>query len=384
MKVRVLHGLGTMNPGGVETWLMHVLRNIDRERFQLDICTFGNQPGLYAPEVEKLGGRILRCPKGANLLSFRHRFRKILREGNYDVVHSHVHLFSGTLLRWAKAEGVPVRIAHSHTSRDDRPNTPPRTSYRRLMKSWIDRCATHGLAASRLAAAQLFGEDWESDRRFQVLYYGIDLAPFQEPVSPKEVRAELGIPIEALVVGHVGRFVPAKNHRYLLEIAEEILKRRPEVHFLLVGDGPLRQETEATARTKGFAERMHFVGIRTDVPRLMRGAMDLFILPSLYEGFGLTLLEAQAAGLHCLVSDSVPDEIRVLSESVDFLGLSRGVSYWSTSSIQWLDTPRSSAASMIDIMSQSEFTINRSLQGLRRIYEMQEPSELPLAARRHA
>ena len=103
--VRVLHGLGTMNPGGVETWLMHVLRNIDQERFQLDICTFGNQPGLYAPEVEKLGGKILRCPKDANLLSFRRHFRKILREGNYDVVHSHVHLFSGSVASLGESRG---------------------------------------------------------------------------------------------------------------------------------------------------------------------------------------------------------------------------------------------------------------------------------------
>jgi len=195
-QIRILHVLGTLNPGGVETWLMHILRNIDRTRFHLDFCTFGAEPGLYASEAEKLGSKVSRCPKRANLWSFSRRFRNILREGKYDVVHSHVHLFSGTVLRWAKAEHVPVRIAHSHTSQDDRSDTLARRYYQTLMKSWIDGCATHGLAASRPAAFTLFGENWEGDGRFSVLHYGIDLRPFEEPVDQDEVRRELGIPLE--------------------------------------------------------------------------------------------------------------------------------------------------------------------------------------------
>jgi glycosyltransferase involved in cell wall biosynthesis len=372
LRVRVLHGLGTMNPGGVETWLMHVLRNIDRERFQLDICTFGNQPGLYAQEVEELGGRMLRCPKGANLWAFRRRFRKILRDGNYNIVHSHVHLFSGALLCWAKAEGVPVRIAHSHTSRDDRPNTPLRACYRRLMKSWINRYATHGLAASRLSAAQLFGEDWESDRRFRILHYGIDLAPFQEPVSREQVRAELGIPIEAPVVGHVGRFVPAKNHRWLLEIAEAILKRRPDVHFLLVGDGPLRQEIEATARTKEFTERMHFVGTRTDVSRLMRGGMDVFVLPSLWEGLPVALIEAQAAGLHCVLSDTITNEVKVLTELLIRLPLSTPCDEWAEATLGALAGKVYGNGLAVKQLARTDFDIRRSASDLSDLYSRPE------------
>jgi glycosyltransferase involved in cell wall biosynthesis len=382
--VRVLNGLGSMNPGGVETWLMHVLRNIDRERFHLDFCTFGDQPGLYAAEVEKLGSKVLRCPKGVNLWSFRHRFRRILREGRYDVVHSHVHLFSGALLRWAKAEGVPVRIAHSHNTRDGRPNTSVRHLYRKVMRSWINRYATHGLAASMPAARELFGEDWQSDSRFRVLYCGIDLKPFQLRVSREEIRTELGIPLEALVVGHVGRFDAQKNHRFILDIAGEILKRRAGTHFLLVGDGPLRYEVTMRARTMGFSDRMHFVGLRTDIPRLMLGAMDLFIFPSCYEGLGLVLLEAQAAGLHCFVSDGVPNEIAISTGSVDFLALSEGASYWASNVIQWLDEPRTCAASAIGLMSQSQFEISRSLAQLTSVYETREESVVPLFANRHA
>src|SRR5262245_13620225 len=138
-RLRILHALGAMNPGGVETWLLNVLKNIDGDQLQFDFCTFGSQPGLYAPEVQKAGGKILRCPRSGNLWSFRQHFRQILCEGDYDVVHSHVHLFSGALLRWAKAERVPVRIAHSHITQDDGASTCMRRCYRRLMKSWINR-----------------------------------------------------------------------------------------------------------------------------------------------------------------------------------------------------------------------------------------------------
>jgi glycosyltransferase involved in cell wall biosynthesis len=250
-QIRILHMLGTMNPGGVETWLMHALRNIDRNTFHMDFCTFGTEAGLYAGEADELGSIVLRCSKSANLWSFRRRFRRILREGSYQIAHSHVHLFSGALLRWAKAEGVPIRIAHSHNTSDGRPNTGMRRFYRRLMKSWIDRYATHGLAASSAAAVALFRENWQADGRFRVLHCGIDLHPFQEPVDRRKVLKELGIPADALVVGHVGRFDPQKNHRFLLDVARETLKRRPDVHFLLVCDGPLRVEIEALARGDG-------------------------------------------------------------------------------------------------------------------------------------
>ena len=157
-RIRVLHALGSMNPGGVENWLLQVLRHIDRRRFEFGFCTFGPEPGLLAPEAEGFGGKILRCPRDTNLWTFPRRFRRILRVGRYDIVHSHVTLFSGAILRWANAEGVPVRIAHSHTSNDDRPASHIRRYYQKLMKRWIDRYATHGLAASRPSAAQLFGE----------------------------------------------------------------------------------------------------------------------------------------------------------------------------------------------------------------------------------
>jgi glycosyltransferase involved in cell wall biosynthesis len=367
-QIRIMHVLGTMNPGGVETWLMHVLRNIDRSRFQMDFCTLGSEPGFYAPEAEKFGSKVLRCPRSANLWSFSRQFRNILREGKYDVVHSHVHLFSGTVLRWANAESIPIRIAHSHNTNDGRSDLLIRRCYRRLMKSWIGRYATHGLAASKAAALALFGENWQADSRIRVLYYGIDLRAFQEPVDRDAVRGELGLPINVPVVGHVGRLDPQKNHRFLLEIAAEVLERRPATHFLLVGHGPLRPEMERRARSMGLSDNVHFLGVRTDVARLMRGAMDIFLFPSLWEGLPVTLIEAQAAGLHCIVSHTVPEEVVLLRESVQFLPLSAGANYWATQLIRGFNAPRPGLTAVLAGMSQTPFSIQQSLADLRSVY----------------
>lgn len=366
-RIRILHALGSLDPGGVEMWLLNVLRHIERDKFQFDFCTFGPHPGLHASEAGKLGSKVFRCPKGRNPWEFRSRFRRILREGQYDAVHSHVHFFSGATLRWANAEGVPVRIAHSHTSQDDKPDTLARRCYRRLMRSWIDRYATHGLAASRLAAAQLFGKDWQNDSRFGVLYYGIDPTPFEEPIARAEVRAELGIPFDATVVGHVGRFVPAKNHRFLLEVAGEISRRRPDIHFLLVGDGPLRAEIEGRAIAMGFNGNMHFAGTRSDVPRLMRGGMDIFVFPSLWEGLPVTLIEARAAGLPCIVSDKVTDEASVLSNKCVRLPLSKQSEEWAArilATLAWKDQGTAPAS----VIAGTNFSVQRSTCLLSDVY----------------
>jgi glycosyltransferase involved in cell wall biosynthesis len=364
---RILHVLGVMDPGGVETWLLHVLENIERDRFQFDFCLCGPHVGLYAEEVERLGGKILSCSKGANLWSFRRRFRRILREGNYDVVHSHVHFFSGALLRWAKAEGVPVGIAHSHTSQDNRPNTLARRCYRKIMKSWINRYATCGLAASMPAAADLFGKDWEADDRFRILHYGIDLSPFEAPIAQDTVRDELGIPSNAPVVGHVGRFVAAKNHRFLVEIAKEIQRRRPETHFLFVGDGPLKPKIETLARELGLSSKMHFVGTRTDVPRLMRSGMDVFVFPSIWEGLPVTLIEAQAAGLRCIVSETVTNEADILSEQIR-VPLSTRSQVWAEKIIDALETGRMQTESAVQAIARTDFCAQRSTFFLSDLY----------------
>ena len=370
-RIRVLHVLGRMNPGGVQTWLMHVLRHIDRQKFQMDFCTLSGQPGTYDSEIEALGSEVIPCRLGRNPLAFARCFRRLLCEGRYAVVHSHVLYFSGAILRWAHAEGVPVRIAHSHNTSDGKPNTQVRQLYRRWMAYWIRKHASHGLAASWEAAVALFGPDWQGDGRFRVLHCGVDLHPFAAPLDPNEIRHELGIPADAPVIGHVGSFDLQKNHNFILQVAAAVIKIRPEVHFLLIGDGPLRPEIEAQACDRGLSDRVHFAGIQRDVPRLMHACMDVFLMPSLFEGLGLVLVEAQAAGLPCVLSDVIPESADVVRLLVRRLSLSQPASAWAEAVLaaqaaEAVITPPEALA----IVEQSPFNIISSAKALERVYAL--------------
>jgi glycosyltransferase involved in cell wall biosynthesis len=189
-------------------------------------------------------------------------------------------------MKVAHAACVPIRVAHSHadTSRLDARAGLGRRLKQALSRLWIDRYATLGLAASREAAEAPFGPRWENDRRWRVLHCSIDLSLFEAGRPDRDtVRAEIGIPADAFVVGHVGRFDEQKNHAFLIDIASEAARREPRFCLLLAGDGELRPAIEEKVARLGFHDRVIFAGSRSDVPRLMMGAMDAFILPSLYE-----------------------------------------------------------------------------------------------------
>jgi len=192
----------------------------------------------------------------------------------------------------------------------------------------IDRCATAGLAVSSEAAISLFGENWNADPRWRLSRLGIELEPFCCPVDCEETRSELRISPHAFVVGHVGRFFEQKNHEFLLEIAEVVCALRPEVIFLLVGDGPLRRKMEDRAKELGIHSRIRFAGVRGDIPRLMKGAMDVLLFPSLYEGFPVVLMEAQAAGLPCIISDVITEEIDLVPHLIHRLSLQADAARW--------------------------------------------------------
>jgi conjugative relaxase-like TrwC/TraI family protein len=187
-----------------------------------------------------------------------------------------------------------------------------RKAYIGLSQRFIRRYATAGIACSQAAAQALFGAAWRSDPRWRVVYYGVDFKPFGEVVDSASVRAELNIPRGAFVIGHVGRFEPQKNHEFFLQVAAEIVRREPAAHFLLIGEGSLQPAVRRQAERLGIADRVIMTGVCSDVPRLMRGAMDAFLFPSRYEGLGLVLVESQAAGVPCFFSDCIPPEATVV------------------------------------------------------------------------
>jgi glycosyltransferase involved in cell wall biosynthesis len=330
--MRILHVVGKLDYGGAETWLVQILRHIDRQKYQMDFLGHTTDPGAYDAEVRALGARTIPCLSPSNPLQYAFNFRRLLREhGPYDVVHSHVHHYSGYVLMLAATAGVKVRIAHSHsdTRSAEASKSVERRAYLRAMRTMIRAFATRGLAVSAEAGCDLFAPQWR-DRtdKWQLQYLGIDLSKFEIEVNAEEVRRSLGIPPDALVIGHVGRFCEPKNHAFLVEIAREVVRMEPRSCFLLVGDGPLRAAIEEKVRNYGLARHFVFAGLRSDVPTLMKGVMDVFLFPSLYEGLPLAVLEAQAAGLTGVVSDIVPRESDVIPDLVDRLSLRHSASTW--------------------------------------------------------
>jgi glycosyltransferase involved in cell wall biosynthesis len=351
---------------------MHILRHIDRQRFRQDFLVHDPSPGAYDTEAQGLGARIIYCPYPSWPWGYARRFKKILADyGPYDIVHSHLHS-GGFHLFLASQEGVPVRISHNHSA------VLPlwdRLSFSRkflikLSYKLIFHYATAGLAASRLAASGRFGLDWHDDPRWQVLYCGIDLNLFRDNLDPRPVRQELGIPAEVLVIGHVGRFTEEKNHRFILLVAAELARTGPDFRLLLVGEGPLRPELERQADRAGLREKVIFTGLRADVPRLMLGAMDVFLFPSLFESLGLVVLEAQAAGLPCLVSDTVPADVEVVKPLFQRLSLAEPASRWAEAILAAREVTVTQPEAL-KIMEHSHFNIEYSCRELVALYQTQ-------------
>jgi glycosyltransferase involved in cell wall biosynthesis len=370
-RIRVLHIVGGMDRGGVETWLMHVLRHIDRERFQMDFMVHTAKPCAYDDEVRALGGRILPCVGHTRPWSYGRNLRHILAAyGPYDVMHSHVHHYSGYTLRLAHRAAIPVRIAHSHCSAGLQNVLPNlfRWTYLKMTKRWLRRFATIGLAVSENAAEALFGLAWQRDPLCQLLYCGIDLLPFYTEADAS-IRVALQLPPGAFVLGHVGNFVEEKNHLFLLKVARSVVDTNINARLLLIGDGPLRPAIERRVAELGLTEHVVFAGRRSDVPRVLVGAVDVFVMPSLREGLPLAGLEAQAAGLPCVLSDTITRELEVVPQIIRRLSLSTPTSVWADNvlaSRQML--PAKNRAQALKMFEHSPFNIANSVKHLQGIY----------------
>ncbi len=309
---------------------MNILRCVDRERIRMDFVVHSEQDFAYADECRSLGSQLLLCESPGRPLLYARNFRRILTQGGrYDVVHSHVGHFSGYVLRLAHEAGVPVRIAHSHndTSEIDERAGPLRRAYLALSRRWIMQYATCLLAVTKASGKSLYGLTIETDPRFRILPIRLDLSQFAAPADRPQQRAALGLPMDAFVIGHVGRFSAQKNHRFLVEVAAEVARRIPETRLLLVGVGELQEEIRRLIAEVGLDKRVVFAGSRNDVPSIL-AAMDVFVFPSLYEGYPLALIEAQAARLPCVISDSITDEADVVKPLIRRLSLARAPDEW--------------------------------------------------------
>jgi glycosyltransferase involved in cell wall biosynthesis len=372
MPRHILHVVGRLDRGGVETWLLAVLRRTDPTRWTTHFLVHTAKPAAYDAEVQALGGQLHAIrPVGRSPFRYWTALQRLFRTaGPFTVVHSHIHHMSGIVLTAAARARVPVRIAHSHldTRSLDRAASSGRRLYLRAMQGLLRRSATVGLAASAAAAGALFGEGWRSDPRCRILHYGIDLAPFAVKPEPTTVRAELGLPLDAFVVGHVGRFDTQKNQIALVEALPALLVQEPKARLLFVGaDGP-GSPADQRARALGVADRVVYAGVRSDVARLMLSAMDVFALPSRYEGLPLVALEAQAAGLPCVLSDGVSEEADAIPALVTRVPLAAGPAPWA-GAIARLRAARVPIGTTLPLLDQAGFSVDQSAANLFAVYE---------------
>ena len=370
--IRILQVVGGLNRAGVETWLMHVLRNIDRDRFRMDFLVHGQEKYAYEDEATKLGSRVIRCLHPNRPWSYFRNFGRILSEhGPYDVVHSHVHHFSGIAMRLAHRAHVPVRIAHSHvdTRIVDSKSQLPRGAYLGLMGSWIEAHATLGLCASDMAKESLFPHGKDFAFPISTVYYSVDLTPFALDIDREQVKRELNIPSDAVVFGHVGRFEHQKNHIFFSEIASEILKIEPRAWFLMIGDGELRQSVTRRFEALRVGHRTSFIGVSNSVPRLMLGAMDVLVFPSIYEGLPVVLIEIQAAGLACVISANISPEGDVVPELIQRLSIEDSSSVWARVAVNSALGARSiSKSDALQRVEASRFGPLRSVRKVEEVY----------------
>lgn len=319
--IRILHVVGAMNRAGTETMVMNIYRNLDRDKVQFDFISY-KQDAHYDDEIKQMGGRIIKLSKTQ---SIKEIYNAIKQYGPYQAVHSHTLFHCGIANVAAKLADVRIRISHAHTTLD-RADSFIRKIYIKAMRYIINSFSTSLLACSDEAGRYLFGE--KSKSNFTYFPNMIEYLKFLNEQS-KEVnrfKEEKGLK-NSIVIGHIGRFIKAKNHIFLLEIIKSVIKKDNSIKLLLVGDGDLRSQIEATAKQKGIHDNIRFVGIRNDIPTILHG-MDVFVFPSIYEGLGLVLLEAQASGLPCVVSEAIQPEADLNINLVSRLSLADGADVW--------------------------------------------------------
>jgi glycosyltransferase involved in cell wall biosynthesis len=326
--IRVMHIMGHMMGGGVEATVMNHYRHIDRDRVQFDFVVDSDSTVVPREEIESLGGRVFVVPPYKKLPLYSSACEKLFREQKPDIVHSNINALSVFPLRAAKRAGVPIRIAHSHSTAN--PGEHAKTLVKNMLKPLSKLYPTHLAACSKYSARWLFGDKAVDEDRVHIIKNAIDLDKFSfNPRTRSRKRAELGVTDRQLVIGQVGSMCFQKNQVFTLNVFAEVLKQRPDAVLVFVGDGPMRADVEARADSLGIRDNLRILGVRTDTSELYQ-AFDVLALPSKYEGLPLTGIEAQAAGLPLVVSTNISDETFMVDTLIHPLGLAEAAKTWAT------------------------------------------------------
>lgn len=357
--IRILHVIGKMDRAGAETMLMNLYRSIDRSIIQFDFMVFTEEEGNYDSEIRSLGGKIYNLPPftGINLFSYYKKWEKFLKQHpEHQIVHGHISSTAAIYLQIAKKLGR-YTIAHSHST--SRPQA--------ILNLPVRLVTSYYFAASREAGERRYGKKIANSSHFSVLKNAIHSQDYVfSEEKRKNMRQALGIEGK-FVVGHVGRLTEAKNHQFIIQTFKELTLKKKDACLLLIGKGELEEEIKQGVRDLDVEDQVYFLGVRSDIPDLLQ-AMDVFFFPSLWEGLGVALIEAQASGLHSVVSTGIPREADIQADLVDFISLDENKDIWISALLQTKGIQRTSEITKViesgyDIAHTSkmlqEFYLNR-------------------------
>lgn len=333
--IRILQVFATMNRGGAESMIMNLYRQIDRKKIQFDFVVHTEDKCAFDDEIEQLGGNVHRIPRynGKNHLTYIKAWKFIfMNHPEYKIIHGHIRSTAAIYLKIAKNYNV-VTISHSHSTSSGSGIT---SVIKNIMQLPIRSISDYFFACSEEAGNWLFGKKIVNSGRFYVLNNAIDINLFQFDSNIRNItRNELNIR-NKFVIGHVGRFHPTKNQAFLIEIFKVLHDKNQDTMLVLVGDGELKKSIQSKVLEANLESSIIFTGVRPDVNKLMQ-AMDLLVMPSIYEGLPVTLVEAQTSGLKCIVSDKITREINI-TDLVEFYPLDYSHDKWANLILDHMDT----------------------------------------------
>lgn len=304
--MRVAQVLNRMDSGGIEAVVLNYYRHIDRSKVQFDFYYAQGSTLPQREEMQRLGAGLYPLPSYGHPVVYHKALYNAFKERGYRVVHAHLSTMSVFPLLAAWRAGVPVRICHNHSTAHW--GEGARTLLKYILRPFNKLFATHWYACGEAAGRWMYGGRAFDAGKVTVMPNAIDTTGFAyDPAARQRLRRELDIPQDAFVVGHTGRFMYQKNHKFLVEVFAELCRQKPNSRLLLVGEGELMPAVRQQVQALGLGDRVIFTGPRRDVDKLY-SAMDVFCLPSHYEGMPLVAWEAQANGLPCVLSGAVTKE----------------------------------------------------------------------------
>lgn len=362
--IRVLHSVSNMDRAGIETMLMNYYRHIDRTKVQFDFLCNKIKPGAYDEEIKQLGGHIYHSP-GLNPLKF-FKYKKFMINLFKDnpeikIMHSHNGELAYQSLYGAYKFGIKTRICHAHNTKIE-PNL--KKPLKLLYKTQLKKVATNYWGCGVDAVRFYFGDKVVKDNNYMVLHNAIDVDKFiyNENIRNR-IRDELNLQ-DKFVIGHVGRFMEQKNHEFILELFKVILEKEPNAILLLLGDGELQEKIKQKANELKIYDSIKFLGNVNNVNEMYQ-AMDVFILPSLFEGLPVVGIEAQAAGLKCFFSDIITKEVKI-TENVKYISLNSSLNNWASAI---LDEKIYNRKDMKNVIIEAGYSIDEEVKKLEKIYD---------------